>query len=252
MRSPRLLGEVLKGDRFAGKLLRPLVNAFLPARPTPITVLSGPGAGGRLLIEPRVEKFYWTGAHEPAVQDQLCLELKPGNTFWDVGAHIGFFTVIASRLVGQTGTVHAFEPHEANRKRLWKSLELSNINNVTVHREALGVDSGRRHLYPSGSSLMWSLVDGGGGGAGETVDCTTIDAMVRQLGAPNLMKVDVEGAECEVLEGGRYLLGQHSVRLIVEFLTSQGLERARSRWPNYRFRKLDDQNWLMIPASAES
>ncbi len=244
---PRFLGEAVIGNRIAGRLLRPLVNAFVPSRPTEVTVLSGLAAGAHLIIEPKCEKFYWTGAYEPAVQDQLLSSLKLGDIFWDIGAHIGFFTLIASRLVGPTGRVHSFEPHTENRKRLEQSLALNRITNVAVHSEALGYEAGPGTLRRNDSSFMWSLARESDVAEGEPVECTTLDVTVERFGVPNMVKVDVEGVELSVLEGGASLLARNTVLLVVEFLTSASLNRAIERWHAYQFVRLDDKNWLMSP-----
>jgi FkbM family methyltransferase len=235
------------GDRPLGRLLRPVANRVLPAAPRSVRVLSGVGCGIRLVIEPRAEKFYWTGAHEPAVQQQLVRLLRPGSTFWDVGAHIGFFSLIASRIVGHEGRVHAFEPLPENIARLERSLALNEGSaNVAIHPWAVADVVGEVPLYPDVSSLMGGLI--GGPGVSIVVRGVTLDALANDLGLPDLIKVDVEGAESRVLAGGKQLLAQHSVPLIMEFLASAALEDARVRLPDHRFSPLDNTNWLVTPA----
>jgi hypothetical protein len=56
----------------------------------PVRVLAGPARGIRLMTGPRTQNYYWRGGHEPAVPRALAQLLKPGHTFWDVGAHIGY------------------------------------------------------------------------------------------------------------------------------------------------------------------
>ncbi len=93
-----------------GRTLRPIANRLLPNRPIPVTVLSGPAKGLRLVIDPRNEKSFWTGAHEPETLSVMAQFLRPGSVFWDVGSHIGMHALFASRCVGPDGHVHAFEP----------------------------------------------------------------------------------------------------------------------------------------------
>jgi len=115
---PAPVARLFTTDSRASKLLRPLVNRFAPQGLTWVEVRSGGAHGISLLIDAQKEKFLWTGLHEPAVQRALAEQLRPGMTFWDVGAHVGFFTVLAARLVGEGGHVHAFEPVEENQRRL--------------------------------------------------------------------------------------------------------------------------------------
>jgi len=247
MRIPATFARLVYGDRPLGRLLRPVVNRLLPANPRAVRVLSGVGTGVRLVIEPRNEKFYWTGAHEPVVQQQLQRLLRPGSTFWDVGAHIGFFSLIASRIVGPQGHVHAFEPLPENMVRLQQSLALNeNTRNVAVHPWAVADVVGEAPLYRNGVSPLASLM--AGQGMPTIVHCVTLDIVADEFGLPDLIKVDVEGAEARVLVGARRLLAQRPLPLIMEFLTAAALADAQTRLPGYRCMPLDDKNWLLTPA----
>src|SRR6202165_5788560 len=104
-RLPSFIATPLRDNERAKRALRPLLNRLLPSRPPCVVVRSGPADGMRLLIYPKNEKYYWTGWHERPVQEALQRLLRPGMTFWDVGAHIGFFSCLAGRLVGTDGRV---------------------------------------------------------------------------------------------------------------------------------------------------
>lgn len=119
------------------RLIRPLVNRLLPDEPTAVTLRSGVGAGLRLVIDPQTEKFLWARDHEVAVQHELAATLRPGMVFSDVDAHAGFFSIIAGRLVGERGWVHAFEPMPDTRARLAASATASGLTNLTVHDAAM-------------------------------------------------------------------------------------------------------------------
>ena len=69
--------------------------------------------------------------------------LRPGMTFLDVGAHIGYYTLIASRLVGDAGRVHSFEPGAATRAHLEANVARNGLGNVEIHAEALAEQTGR-------------------------------------------------------------------------------------------------------------
>lgn len=88
------------------------------------------------MIGPQTERSLWAGDHEAAVQHELAATLRPGIAFWVVGAHAGFFSIIAGRLVGERGWVHAFEPMPATRVRLAASATASGLTNLTVHDSA--------------------------------------------------------------------------------------------------------------------
>lgn len=227
------------------RLIRPLVNRLMPKEPTAVTLRSGVGAGLRLVIDPQTEKFLWAGDHELAVQHELAATLKPGMVFWDVGAHAGFFSIIAGRLVGERGRVHAFEPMPDTRARLAESAVSSRLTNLTVHSSAMSAEVGRVTIYEHRHSAVASLVRGAGAGVGREVASTTLDVMAAELGDPDVVKIDVEGVEVDILRGGRELLGRRSARLVVEFTNDTVLEEARRLLPVHDFRRLDDRHWTL-------
>jgi FkbM family methyltransferase len=237
------VARLFSTDSRASRLLRPLVNRLAPGEPTLVAVRSGPGHGIQLLIDPKTEKFLWTGLHEPAVQEAMTELLRPGMTFWDVGAHVGFFTILGARLVGDQGHVHAFEPVEENLQRLAVAVEVNGSGNVTIHPIAVSSTRGEAVLHAHDSSAMWSLA---GEGEGQTVRTQTLDSFGLQ--PPDLVKIDVEGVELEVLRGGGELLSEAQPALLVEFTTEALVEEARGLLPGYGFRHLDGNHWLLRTA----
>jgi FkbM family methyltransferase len=192
------------------------------------------------LINPRVEKYYWTGTYEPGVQEQLRELLRAGCTFWDVRAYIGFFTLLASRLVGERGRVHAFEPVHANRARLHAALELDGARNVTAYGCALAAGSGERMLYAHEASNMWTLVQVRSEQRCVRVECQTIDELARALGPPDLINIGVEGAEVEALRGALELLTSNRPDVIVEFSDDAAVTEARDVLSGYALERLGD------------
>lgn len=158
---------------------------------------------------------YVLGASEPAVQKQLLEHLRAGSVFFDVGANIGFMTLLGSRLVGDAGTVVAFEPLSENRELLERNLQANGRSNYLVVPLALSDECGTAEM----------VLDHGGGRAGFMgvereghklleVETATLDSL--DLPAPDVVKIDVEGAEARVLGGMRRLLREHGPVLIVE------------------------------------
>jgi FkbM family methyltransferase len=231
--------------RLLARAAAPILERFLPTDVTEVVVRSGSGRGLRLVIDTQHEKFYWTGTYERAVQAAFEELLRPGDTFWDVGAHVGFFSLLASRLVGPNGRVHAFEPIADNRRRLLTSLERNGATNVTVHECAVSDTSDERILFAGTNSATWTLVERQEAD-GIPIRCMTLDEFAASSPPPALVKIDAEGAELDVLGGGLALIAKQHPKLLVEFHDEQLLAVARELLPGYDFRLLDVNHWLLV------
>ena len=166
---------------------------------------AGVGVGLRFMCGPSNPE-YLSGVNEIPIQQVVAKHLPPGAVMYDVGANVGFFSVIAARLVGTSGTVYAFEPGSANASYIRRNARLNGFSNIQVVESAVSSASGRRKLWVSacseGHALLGTdkppdavaLVD---------VDSIALDDFVFTYGAlpPHLVKIDVEGAELDVLAG---------------------------------------------------
>lgn len=248
----RVPGPLAAPFRSGGLLARtaaPLLERLLPIDMTEVLVRSGPMRGMRLLIDPQREKYYWTGRYERAVQNAFEALVRRGDVVWDIGAHIGFFSLLASRLVGQSGRVVAFEPVDENRSRLEKNLSLNRAHNVALRSEAIGGEDGSAVLHPHGSSSMWTLGHGEASSASRVVPCITLDEVVRNTRPPTLIKVDAEDVELDVLRGARRLLSEHRPTVVIELhspVISDCVAVAASYWA----RRLDDGHWVLEPTHS--
>ena len=150
--------------------------------------------------------------------------LRVGDVFYDLGANVGFFTLLGSRCVGSAGRVIAFEPEPENLAMLQKHCEWNGVRNVRWIGGAVGASRGRARL----------AIDAGRSGAkldlgGDLeVDVVAIDALVAtgDLPPPDLMKLDVEGAELAALEGARAALRTSAPVLVVAVHGSSKADRC--------------------------
>jgi len=135
--------------------LRRAASALLGGRRRQVRVLTGAGRGGRMVLDLGHEKAYWAGVYEPLVQEVLRERLRAGAFFWDVGAHIGFFSVCAVRLGARA---LAFEPAPANaeRLRLHGALNGFDVIEAAAWSDDRGVD-----LLAGPSSEQWRASSGG-------------------------------------------------------------------------------------------
>jgi FkbM family methyltransferase len=230
----------------AGRVLRPLLNAVLPTRPLRVTVLSGPARGVKIVIEPQREKSYWAGTHEPAVQRALVDTVRPGMTVWDIGAHAGFFTALCSRRVGPTGRVHAFEPGGQSRARLEETIRRNGLRNVVVHACAVGAERREGVLYGVGRSAQATMRPiAARASSSNPVEVRTLSDLWDELGAPDVIKIDAEGAELGIVEGGARVLESGNVTLVVEMHNEDSAAQLLRLLPEHGRDRIDETHWVL-------
>ena len=161
------------------------------------------------------------GTYEVPIQNIFTQHLKAGDVFYDIGANVGFFTIIAAKLVGNTGKVYAFEPGQGNASSIRHNAQLNNFTHVEVIEKAVSHSSGEGQLllaqYSGGHAL--ATADAPPDLAGEvTVDLVSIDDLIaqKQIQPPNFVKVDVEGAELDVLKGMTETIKTYKPTIIYE------------------------------------
>jgi FkbM family methyltransferase len=146
---------------------------------------------------------------EPVTREAIKRYVHSGDTVFDIGANIGLWSLYLAELVGDRGTVEAFEPVPGNIQRLEENLELSGHRNVHVHTIALGSKTGAVYLYvpydPGSAALA---PEQQGDHLKVTAQCRRLDDVWAERGRPHVafVKMDVEGSEPEVLRGAREFL----------------------------------------------
>jgi FkbM family methyltransferase len=162
------------------------------------------------------------GTHEPGLQRAFELLVRPGMTFYDIGANVGFYCMIVGRLVGPGGRVVAFEPLLDNARWIEHNTALNGFAHVEARREALGNDDGEARFFVSGDSQLGKLASVGAPPfrpAGEVnVRLRRMDSLLAEgaILPPNLMKIDVEGGELAVLRGARHTLCRYRPTLVID------------------------------------
>ncbi|MEK9832638.1 MAG: FkbM family methyltransferase [Rhodospirillaceae bacterium] len=161
----------------------------------------------------------WGGAHNSGFE--FCIEASRGKKcVLDIGAHIGLVALPLSQVVAPGGRVFAFEPAQANRETLLRHLEINGIGNVEVIDRLVGdADVPDILLYEhdgvSGMNTRAPVKDGDAYRETRHGQCS-LDAFCRERGIrPDVIKIDVEGAEFAVLEGARDILAEARPLLVV-------------------------------------
>lgn len=142
--------------------------------------------------------------------------IKEGDVVLDLGANIGYYTVLASKNVGKKGKVYAIEPAKDNFEYLTKNIKLNHLKNVETHQVAVGDKDGELKIYISDAGNYNTPVQRFGEDAKfEMVKCFTLDTFFKDKPKPTILKMDIEGYECEVFKGSKETL-KHLEKIFVE------------------------------------
>jgi FkbM family methyltransferase len=161
------------------------------------------------------------GTLEPPVQEALRRLLAPGDVFYDVGANIGFFTILGARLVGPAGRVVAFEPVPACARAVAHNIALNDFAHAEIREEAVGAAGGRARLLVVGEA-SWSHLASTGRHADvrDEIDVTVVavDELVQAgtIPPPDVVKIDTEGAELQAIAGMRATIERHRPAIVCE------------------------------------
>jgi FkbM family methyltransferase len=189
-----------------GPTLQKLLRFVLPSDALVWAVIrSGPGKGLWVHLNPRFEMEYLEGNYEPTVWRVLQSHFKPGSVFYDVGAHIGLFSLIAARNLGVQGSVFVFEPDPSNLQRIEEHASRNRLALGIIPKAAWFTD-GRMKFQRAcfQSSMNRGAIAEDNLAAGESmieVETVTLDSFGREHALPSIIKIDVEGSEAAVLRG---------------------------------------------------
>jgi len=147
---------------------------------------------------------YWLGSYEYEKQQLISNTIKAGTVAFDIGAHVGFYTLLFSKLVGSEGKVFSFEPSPANLAYLRKHLTINRISNVTTVEAAVSDSMSVTSFAQGPNSSTGRIADTGD----FEVEQVSIDELVNKgkLPPPNYIKMDIEGAEFMALRGAENTL----------------------------------------------
>jgi len=203
-----------------GRMLR-LPLKMVPSRMV-VRILQGE-LRGKKWVSGSSDHGCWLGSYEYEKQRLFTQCISPGSVVFDIGAHVGFYTLLASTLAGGDGTVIAFEPVPDNLIYLRRHLCLNHIENVKIIEAAVTDEEGKVAFQKSGSSSTGSVSSSGA----YLVSSVSIDGLFSraQIPNPSIIKMDIEGGEYRALLGARNLLTeQHPII----FLATHGQDVHRS------------------------
>jgi FkbM family methyltransferase len=203
-----------------------------------VPILGGQLRGRKWLVGSQ-RHACWLGIYERVLQAEMTRELKPGGVFYDVGANVGFYSLLGSALI-EPGRVFAFEPLPSNVAYLKRHLKLNKITNVEVLEIAISDKIGELPFLEEETRAMGRL----GHGGKRLVWCSTLDSLLQEqrIPPPDFIKMDIEGAELHALNGAKDIFRKYRPIL---FLATHGREvrqdcrRLLESW-EYKIKLLTD------------
>ena len=193
--------------------------SLIPAE-AEVRILRGPLRGMKW-IKGAGPNAYWVGTYEVARVRAFAKAAKLGAVVYDVGANVGIYSLLAGSRVGFSGRVYAFEPLDRNLRYLRRHIILNKLENCTVVEKAVCKEVGTRLFSAAaGQSSMAKLSPDGE----KLVPSTTLDSCVYgelHFRPPDIIKIDVEGAELEVLQGATRAISEFHPTIFLEIHGTQ-------------------------------
>jgi len=216
------------------RLIRRSLNRLAPTGLVEVKVAAGDLAGATILLDMQIDKDYWLGTYEPELQAALRELIPPKAVIFDVGANIGYVSLLLAKAAGEGGKVFAFEALPSNVEQLRRNLELNGMESrVTVVACAVTQTPGPVRFLVHASGGMGKAA----GSAGRidnyqsevTVPGISLDAFVYSQGnpPPQVVKMDIEGGEGMAVAGMHRLLTEMPPLILLEL---HGPDASREVW----------------------
>jgi FkbM family methyltransferase len=185
-------------------------------------VRKGEGAGLLLSLDARFGALYAAGFYETAMLANLMPHLRAGDVMYDVGAHIGYVSLVAARIVGPSGRVFAFEADPENAARIAGHAEMNALPQVELIPAAVWSECRTLSFHRASASssrntgAIADSEDGDSSNGNIAVEAVTLDRFAKDHRPPAVVKIDVEGAEVEVLKGAEEVFRTSKPTLVCE------------------------------------
>lgn len=217
------------------RLIRGSLNAAVEPGLSEVEIAAGDLKSYKILLNLKSEKSRWLGTYEPELAEAARTFLKPGMTVYDVGANIGYVSLLLAHHVRPNGKVFAFEALPANAERIRRNLALNALESRITLIEAAVADQGGEISFFVHESVGMGKAAGSAGRREERyqaeirVPALSLDEFVYEQGhpAPDAVKMDIEGGEVLALPGMKRILAEHHPILFIEL---HGPESEQAAW----------------------
>jgi FkbM family methyltransferase len=178
-----------------------------------------------------------TPGREGDVNRLILKSLSEGDVFIDVGANIGYYSILAARIVGKQGQVIALEPVPNTVKVLDLNIKLNNLKNIKIIPKAAWSNSAPLKIYVPGGCYGWASPIIRPDCKSLTVDAVPLDDVSEKIPAIKLLKIDVEGSECRVIVGARGTL-KKTENVVMEVSENSEIVQQILKDAAFKIRKL--------------
>lgn len=212
---------------FKPKPLRAVADTLIKLM-TPASVTIPEGIVNLNKGDPAVSGALALGAHDPFEIECFRRVVKAGMNVIDIGANIGYYSVIAAGRVGPKGKVFSYEPEGDNFALLQKNIEVNRFTWARAIRAGLSDQTGKRKLFVAKDHTgIHSFADNRGVETGIEIEIDTLDRSLERFGSPkiDLIKIDIEGAEILALTGMKKTLAANPDMVMFIELYPQAIER---------------------------
>ncbi|NES75182.1 MULTISPECIES: FkbM family methyltransferase [Okeania] len=185
-----------------------------------------------------LDSFQKARAYESEIFQLIRKFLQNGDCFIDIGAHIGYYSILAAKIVGIEGKVFAFEPELSNYQKILENISLNNLNNISLFNLAVGSETKQTQLFfnqdNDGGHALWDVgkhpfnqksLDNQ---TMQNIQQSTLDDILSQqkdISHIKMIKIDTEGAELDVIKGAVNTLYQYDVPYIICEINKFGLQQ---------------------------
>jgi FkbM family methyltransferase len=189
-------------------------------RDAEVPILRGPLRGKKWIVG-AASHAYWVGTYEVDILNAFAASITQGATVYDVGANVGIYSLLAGSRTGPSGKVYAFEPLERNLEYLRRHMTLNHVQNCVIFETAVCDTEGTRRFARAAQDFSMGHFSSEGE---MLVPSITLDNCIygeKGLRPPSVAKIDVEGAELEVLQGASQALSEFHPKIFLEIHGTQ-------------------------------
>ena len=224
--------RLYRSPKIASKI-RSTLNSASPIGLTEMEIAGGILQGYHILLDMQSEKDYWLGTYESDLQAAFQKYCKPGMVVYDIGANIGYISLMAAKMVGKDGRVIAFEPLPANCERFRKNAALNELQSIISLQQAAVIDHRGKITFMVHRSGAMGKAQGSLGRDEEYMDRIEVDAIglddfiFHDLNPqPDLIKMDIEGGETLAVDGMQRTLHEVRPTILIEIHSHAALEKV--------------------------